>query len=110
MHDWDDESAAEPRWLPALLAAGAAAILGGIGFLIDLPGALGASAIAGGVLLALTLWRVVLGDRASPKRWTSASLLAAIAMWLAITLSPVVRSPSRATPALDVSRSLRWWK
>jgi hypothetical protein len=89
MHDWDDESAAEPRWLPALLAAGAAAILGGIGFLIDLPGALGASAIAGGVLLALTLWRVVHGDRARPKRWTTASLLAAIAMWLAITLSPV---------------------
>ncbi len=70
----------------ALLCAG---LLGLVGFMIDLPGALLACAPAGVALLAVTAAALYARSPRDPRRHAVATALAAVGMWLAIANSDV---------------------
>jgi len=77
-----------------VLALGGAGVLGLVGKMIDLPGAVSACLLAGAALVAVTLALSVLpataaARRADPRRHVIATVMAATMMWLAIAASPV---------------------
>ncbi len=83
---WEAEPAG-PGLKLALSVAGAG-MLAGVGHMLDLPGALPATVIAGAILVGYTLLSGTRADLADPRRHILASTIAAMVMWAAIAASP----------------------
>lgn len=73
----------------AALALGCGLLLGMIGYMVDLPGALFATGVAAAVLLAITLAAQLGRRRRDPRPYAVATALAGCMMWIAIAASPV---------------------
>lgn len=73
--------------MPAAVAAGGVAVLAG--WLVDLPGSIGAGAAAAVAAVAVTAWLLSRGRRAETLRWIAACAGGALCMWLAVASSDV---------------------
>jgi hypothetical protein len=71
------------------LAAACGAMLVLVGQRIDLPGSLAACVLAALVLLGFSVYASGRGSAIDPRRYSVATIVAAIGMWLAISASPV---------------------